>query len=162
MRLRARGVLEVITAVEKTLDAAALGPDFVPTDLQKRLPSPALAALDDTSNDAGRWINYRRYYRDYARTVAEIRPAHCTVLDRIGSIDADWHPLGYCAGARTAAARGAGLFVELEGERMPVPDFGARVFLVANAPLAELTGQCLIDFDDPARQRIPDLDAAVQ
>ncbi len=84
----ARGVLQVIAAVEKSLDAAARGTSFIPADLQKRLPSPALAALDDTSNDAGRWINYRQYYRDYAHAVAEIRAAHCTVLDHIGSIDA--------------------------------------------------------------------------
>jgi hypothetical protein len=156
----ARGVLQVIATVEKSLDEKAA--DFVPADLSKRLPSPALAALADVSQSAGRWANYRQYYRDYAQAVAEIREAHCTVLNYIGSIDRDWHPLGYAQAIGREQPRTSKLYADLDGQQMPVPDFGARVFLVANAALADLSGQCLIDFDEPGKQRIPDLDFSVE
>ncbi|HVU87951.1 MAG TPA: hypothetical protein VHD36_11570 [Pirellulales bacterium] len=157
----ARGLLQVIARVEKFLEDAARGPNFLPANLDERLSEPARAALDDTSPTAGTWKSYQRFYHEYATAVAEIRAARCSVLDHIGSIDADWHPLGYAQAIGAPYGDAPTLALDLDGKSLPVPDFGARVFLVANAALAELTGQCLLDITDPGRERLPDLDPAV-
>jgi hypothetical protein len=154
----ARGVLQVIAQVEKSLGDQACGSDFVPADLDRRLSAAALSALDDTSPAAGTWQSYHPYYKEYATAVAEIRAAHCSVLDCLGSIDRDWHPLGYAQSIGAPYGDAPTLAVNWDGETLSVPEFGARVFLVANTTLADLTGQCLIDVTDPGRERLPDLE----
>jgi hypothetical protein len=154
----ARGVLQVIARVEKSLGDSTTAPDFVPTDLDSRLSAAARAALDDTSPAAGAWQSYHPYYHEYATAIDEIRAAHCSVLDQIGSIDRDWHPLGYAQAIGAPYGDAPTLAVDLDGKTLPVPEFGARVFLVANAGLDELTGQCLIDVTDPGRERLPNLE----
>jgi hypothetical protein len=154
----ARGLLQVIQVVEQSLAAAGDATNIAKADLAKRLSPEALAALDNHDVAAGRWEKYRPFYREYEQAVAQLRADDPMALKYIGNIDRDWHPLGYAQAMGKQSGTAPDLSVELDGTTLPVPHFGARVFLVVNAELADLTGQCLIDFDDPARQRVPELD----
>jgi hypothetical protein len=154
----ARGLLQVIQVVEQSLAAGDGANNILRADLAKRLSPEALAALDNHDVAAGHWANYRPFYHAYEQAVAQLREDDPMALKYIGNIDHDWHPLGYAQAIGRLSGKVPDLSVELDGKMLPVLHFGARVFLVANAELADLKGQCLIDFDDPTKQRIPELD----
>lgn len=91
------------------------------------------------------------------------KPAY-SALDLVGSLNRDWHPLGfsqkirpsndscdvpfasYCAFSDWKAVR-SGFYNK----------FGARAFLIRNLEIDRIPGRILIDFENPEKQVIPDI-----
>jgi hypothetical protein len=77
----------------------------------------------------------------------------------MGDIARDWHPMGF---SRRLPVGPSGkqdqLCVDSWQEIVEKPqEFGARVFLIENLLLSDISGRVLIDFRDAKRDVIPDL-----
>lgn len=168
----ARGMLQTIQDLDRRHEGgqAADGVSYRPAELSRYLSPEAIAALNDRSQQAGAWKNYRRHFESYRSAVErllQVDPAdRISAFEYIGSIDSDWSPLGYAQFRGRSDPPTPTQYLtlgEADGEpagenRIAVPDFGARVFLTPNRKLTELQGQWLIDFDRPDRQRLPEVD----
>lgn len=161
----ARGVLQVVRSVDGVCKAKTGYKTF-----SMNLSSDEVLDLTTKRVKSYAWDAYGRFYEHYCKLAQQFRCAeqdksYYSAAEHIGSLSSDWHPLGF---SRTAPEpEPCGLrqvpcsIVSWSERNSPVPDVGARVFLIQNFPLDQLGGRVMIDFDNPTRQLLPRIDERI-
>jgi hypothetical protein len=156
----ARGVLQVLIRIDEKHSADA---NWKPceygelsADATKQL-GPYAIGIPTYS-----WASYSSFYREFETAVFKAQKAaqngSCPALERLGKIEDDWHPTGYSRVIGTQRLTGPLHSLSLpKGDTISLPQFGARVFLLENLHIGDIPDRVMIDFDDPASDRIPDL-----
>jgi len=127
-------------------------------------PCPIPAEHDQDLNDVGitsyAWGSYSARFDSYKQIVERCRDGKYSAGEYFGSINRDWSPFGY--------SKTIGLNISLRTtqsfeltksskEKVSLPDFGARAFLIRNAKIEDLDNVILLDFKSPSIDRILDL-----
>ncbi len=161
----ARGLLQVVAKVDGACKSRVgykpfpmvLGPEEIENLGNKKIKSYE-------------WDVYKKYYKHYCELAQKFRCGEqdkqtYSASERIGNLSSDWHPLGFSRmvpETDPCDLRDVACSIADWGERNPpVPDVGARVFLFENYRLDQLSGRILIDFDNPSRQLLPEINDRV-
>ncbi|TQF38762.1 hypothetical protein UNPF46_15085 [Bradyrhizobium sp. UNPF46] len=153
----ARGLLQVVSKVE-----AGVAPDdrFLKPG---KLNQDELREFGDTGIPSYRLDNFKRFYPHYCELAQTFFCGQYAAKDLVGGLYRDWHPLGFsqknppaqpcaistenfCAFSDWGKVR-----QEFKGH------FGVRAFLIENLEIRKIPGRMLFDFQDPLRDRIPEL-----
>ncbi len=160
----ARGLLQIIQALDRQSRSAG---GYVPVDVQT-LGQDALKDLELTGQrDYWAWESYGpRFYGSYCRLTQQVRCRErpYSVLELLGGIYEDWHPLGFSFATPPSNVCGRPDVKEAQCdiEAWKQTDqylklIGTRAFLIENLKLSELSGIVLMDFPEPYNDRIPAL-----
>lgn len=158
----ARGLLQLVERVDNVCKGTANYVNFPMTLLPAEVTDLEIKKIPSYN-----WDQSKRYYQHYCQIAQKFRCAgddkkSYSALEHIGSLSSDWHPLGF---SRTKPdydpcdMRDIPCSISSWGPRNPpVEDVGARVFLIQNFSLDQLSGRILIDFNNPSRQLMPEID----
>lgn len=117
------------------------------------------------------WLQYAKYFKDYCEIAEKFKCAEeISSKNLIGTVGPDWSPLGFsskrprqmsCSQEQQRAACTITSFPNWPRSSDQVfSQFGTRVFFIRNLGFDEIGGLVLINFDQPAKQRIPDVSRA--
>lgn len=156
----ARGLLQV-------LDRTASSSDNFRINTLDKLSSASKRNISQT--DSEKSYNFDFYKNRYPEMCAASFEFVChkdqfSVTSLMGKVTHDWHPLGFarlislvqdpCEHSEMIQS-----YCEIkdwpESDNSLVKEVGARIFFTENDLIANIKGRILIDFHDPARQRIP-------
>lgn len=154
-----RGLLQVVKKIEENPAAG----------VQNRLIKDGVLNSDELSNLANEEVvswsfpSYRDHFRRFCNLTHKLRceKAAFDVSRAISSINSDWHPAGAATTRQTDPCQSAPQVCGFQSWEQITDDiyesFGARVFLMENKPIAELSNRYLIDFENPSNQLIPEI-----
>jgi hypothetical protein len=155
----ARGMLQVVQKLEKSV-VSANGKRLIDSGTLSDVERQNL--VNDDAIVSWSYRSYRPYYENFCKVAQTFRcdPSYAA-RDLIGSINLDWHPLGFsmlkkpdiCENKFSVCKNEEWSSVAKEIK----DEFGARTFLIDNRELNDLGSRYLIEFDDPGRQVIPEI-----
>jgi hypothetical protein len=154
-----RGMLQVVQQIDMRRAAQA---DYRPAPLDELLTPAERNNLAQVDLPSWAWNNYRVHFAGFAQAFATLRKLNASATRYIGHIGPDWCEPG-CARILKPHDDGDKNSFSLElpdGKSLTIENFGARVFLIRNVPITQLPGRMLIDFNEPEKQIIPDIDEA--
>jgi hypothetical protein len=164
----ARGMLQVIQTIEAVVKS---GDAFRAFDGLGDLGGPELQDLSHR-DPISTWAfdSYSRYYQHYCTLAQKFRCSknRYSALNLIGSINKDWHPLGFsysrppaenCNEDTNMNQCSVNTWADTSQYRRSI---GARVFLTSNLSLADLDGRILLDVSHPEAEVLPLLGAIDQ
>jgi hypothetical protein len=154
----ARGLLQVIKELDDELGGKMQ--NYKSFQLDTKLNSIELKALRSRDIETWKWENYRDNYSRYCELAQEFKEGDYTAKTLLGDIARDWHPMGFSRrlpegpSGKQDQSCDVGSWQEILGKAQ---EFGARVFLIKNLLLSDISGRVLIDFRDAKHNVIPDL-----
>jgi hypothetical protein len=158
-------VWQTVAAAEVSLDSGKkLG-------IEQALSATAVKGLalgeDRPPLEVWAWSTYGPYYPEYCQLALKFNcdPSYAAGA-MIGGYHANWHPLGFTEQTQmlddlcTQEAEAKLCRIANAQTAWPSlkPYYGARIFLIENAPLSAIAGKVEIEFDSPETQHIPALD----
>ncbi|WP_155931865.1 hypothetical protein [Methylopila sp. 73B] len=155
----ARGLLQVIKKIE-TDPASQVANKLIKEDA---LGKDAEESLLNEELSSWSFDFYKKYFWKFCSLTHKLRcgKAAFDVHQSISSINSDWHPAGAATMRQSdpcASAPRVCTFTTWDEITNDIyPDFGARVFLIENKPITDLSNRYLIDFENPSMQLIPEI-----
>jgi hypothetical protein len=161
----ARGLLQVIQKVQARKDVEIKEKFFQGNN---SLSSDEIKDLDERNNnlESYQFESFQDKYQRYCQLSYHFmcdKPAY-SALELIGSLDRDWHPLGFSQKVRPhvdSCDVPIASYCAFSDWKTMKSDFynklGARTFLIRNLEIDRIPGRILIDFENPEKQVIPDI-----
>ena len=152
-----RGMLQVIQEIDKR---RAGEPGYKPAGFESRLVPSELEALANRRVVSWAWNDYRPLFPKYSAVYSDLKAQSISAFGHVGHIGRDWCAPGcsQLAGHHTALRPDTMTLELADGTPYPIERFGVRVFLIRNLPIAAIEDRKLIDFKDPTRERLPELE----
>jgi hypothetical protein len=156
----ARALLQVVSKVEDTFEPSEkfLGPG--------KLNQDELDEFGDIDIPSYRIENFKTYFPHYCDLAKSFFCGRYAAKELIGGLYRDWHPLGFSQ--KDPPARPCAVptdrfcaFSDWDTARQQFKKrFGVRAFLIENLQINTIPGRMLFNFQDPLRDRIPELGLA--
>jgi hypothetical protein len=158
----ARGLLQVVREVESRKDVDLPKKFLVGSNL---LNDGELDDIKLNSINSYRLESFSDKYQHYCELAHQFQCGYSfSARDRIGGLNPDWHPLGFSkrqtdeVACRNLNDAGYCKFSDWKSSKaLWRSQFGSRAFLIRNLAIEDIDGRILIDFDQPDRQKIPDI-----
>ena len=156
----ARGLLQVVRRVEAGIEASDkfLGPG--------KLNQDQVNDFADISIQSYRIENFKKFYPHYCDLAKTFFCGQYAAKELVGGLYPDWHPLRILpknppAGPCSIPTDRFCAFSDWDGVRQEFKNhLGVRAFLVENLEINKIPGRMLFHFQDPLRDRIPELGLA--
>ncbi|WP_315736165.1 MULTISPECIES: hypothetical protein [unclassified Bradyrhizobium] len=153
----ARGLLQVVSNVE-----AGVAPEdrFLKPG---KLHDAELKEFGDTGIQTYRIDNFKPFYPHYCELAQTFFCGRYAAKELVGGLYRDWHPLGFSqknppTQPCTIPKEKFCAFSDWDKVRQDFKGhFGVRAFLIENLEIGKIPGRMLFDFQDPQRDRIPEL-----
>jgi hypothetical protein len=155
-----RGMLQVVQQIDMRRSAE---PGYRAAPLDVLLTGAERKNLAAVGLESWAWNNYRDHFTGFAQALAALRARGASAIAHVGDFGNAWCEPGCARIVKPQSADEENkMSLDLPGGKtFAIENFGVRVFLVRNQPIERLAGHVLLDFDDPANQRVPlDLPAA--
>jgi hypothetical protein len=156
----ARGLLQVVSKVEEDVDPnnRIMGPG--------KLNQAELDEFEDIDIPSYRIENFKTIFPRYCELAKTFFCGRYPAKELIGGLYRDWHPLGFSQ--KNPPARPCAVptdrfcaFSDWDTARQELKArFGVRAFLIENLEINKIPGRMLFNFQDPLRDRIPELGLA--
>src|SRR4029079_15928072 len=152
----ALGLLQIVAAAEAGLDSGKK------RAIEQALSPAAVKGLtlgeERPPLEVWAWSAYAPYYPEYCQLALKFRcdPSYAAAA-KFGAFDHSWHPLGFAEQTKmlndlcTEEAEAKLCRIANAQTAWPElkPYYGARIFLIENAPLSAVAGKVVIDFEAP-------------
>ena len=116
-----------------------------------------------------RWDTYKGHFPHYCQIAQEFRcNGDFSAQAHIGRVNEDWNPLGFAVRevktdpCQPSPKSYCDIKDWQDAKSKFKSNFGARVFLIKNMPLASIADAVLIDFGKPGEQIVPDIGIRVR